>query len=350
MDDARDSSLKAGDRDYEEAVRLAADALEHARRHRCPPRPHAYEVWYTYVSGEDPALRARLDSELIKGNAVDLETIEQIYEEHFLQKRLSKGISRIGSELDAELRDALGVIAEGTSANRRFADILRTARSRIGSASGRADLRRLVNELLDLGQSQAHTAETLGAELAKVQAHVAELQRELNRLRDSAYLDHLTQIANRRHLEEVLEREIAAAQRSGQPLSFALADIDHFKAVNDRWGHAVGDAVLKHFAALLKENIKGQDTPARFGGEEFAIVLPRTSAFNAVHVVDNIRRLMADTEFVVSRTRDTIGHITVSFGVTQLLASDTVQSLIERADALLYRAKRGGRNRVEADI
>ena len=336
--------------EFEEAARLAADALDHAHRHRCPPRPHAYEVWYTYVSGEDAALRARVDSELIKRDSVDLDTIEQIYEEHFLHRRLSRGISRIGDELDAGLRDALGVIREGASSSQRFVGHLRRTQARIAGLSRKSDARRLVGELLELGEAQAAQAEAVQAELGKVQAHVAELQQELTRLRDSAYLDHLTQIANRRHLDEVLEREIAAARRSGQPLSFALGDLDHFKQVNDRYGHAIGDAVLKSFAALLKENIKGQDTPARFGGEEFAIVLPRTSVFNAGHVVGNIRRLLAETEFILSRDRRSIGRVTVSFGVTQLLAGDTVASLIERADALLYRAKHEGRDRVVSDL
>ncbi len=348
---AKATGKPSGDGDpFEEAAKLAAEALDHAHRHRCPPRPHAYEIWYTYVSGEDPALRARLDSELIREDTVDLETIEQIYEEHFLQKRLSRGITRIGDELDAGLRDALGVIREGAASSRHFVEALTEARSRAEGLGHTGRARRFISQLLELGRTHARQAEAVHEELTKVQSQVVELQHELDRLRDRAYLDHLTQIANRRHLEEVLEREIAAARRSGQPLSFALADLDHFKQVNDRYGHAIGDAVLKHFAALLKENLKGQDTPARFGGEEFALVLPRTSVFNAHHVVENIRRLMAETDFILSRDRRSIGRITVSFGVTQLLASDTLESLVERADEFLYRAKNGGRNRVESDL
>ena len=336
--------------EFEKAARLAARALDRARQHRCPPRPHAYEIWYTYVSGEDAALKARVDSELLKRDVVDPEVIEQIYEEHFLQKRLSRGITRIGNELDAGLRDALATIREGAESSHRFAERLRAARERIPGAGGRADVRRLANELLELGEMQAQQSETIHSELTRVQAQVVELQRELERLRDRAYLDHLTQIANRRHLDEVLEREIATAQRTGEPLSFALFDLDHFKQLNDAYGHAIGDAVLKHFAALLKENVKGQDTPARFGGEEFALVLPRTSVFNAHRVVDAIRRIMAETDFILSRDCSSIGRVTVSVGVTQLLASDTAATLVERADALLYRAKRGGRNRVESDL
>jgi len=108
--------------------------------------------------------------------------------------------------------------------------------------------------------------------------------------------------------------------------------------------------MLKHFAALIKDNIKGRDTPARFGGEEFAILLPNTTVYNAAKLVDSLRRLLHETDFILSRDRSAIGRMSVSFGVTQLLATDSVGDLVERADALLYRAKRNGRNRVESDL
>jgi diguanylate cyclase len=179
---------------------------------------------------------------------------------------------------------------------------------------------------------------------------VADLKRELAKLRDRAYLDHLTQIANRRHIDEVLEREIRLARESSKPLSFALADLDNFKRLNDTYGHAVGDAVLKHFGALLRGNVKGQDTPGRFGGEEFAIVFPRTSVLGAGTVAENIRRRLGEIRFILGRDGSPIGELTVSFGVTQLQPLDGMSDLVNRADGLLYRAKKLGRNRVETDM
>ena len=191
--------------------------------------------------------------------------------------------------------------------------------------------------------------ETVGSELVRAREQVAHLQRELHMLRDRAYLDHLTQIANRRHMDEMLEREIWLARNSSDPLSFALGDLDHFKKLNDSHGHAVGDAVLKHFAALMRSNIKGQDTPARFGGEEFAIIFPKTSIFGARAVSESIRKLLYGTDFGLRRDSSSIGQVSVSFGVTQLLSGDSMADLINRADELLYRAKKLGRNRVETD-
>ncbi|MGR3715434.1 MAG: GGDEF domain-containing protein [Thermohalobaculum sp.] len=348
MPEPKDKTVS--DSEFDQAARLAAKAMEHAHRHRSPPRPRAYEVWYTYVAGDDPVLRARVDSELIKTDVVDLDTIEQIYEEHFLHKRLSKGMTRIGDELDAGLRDTIAVVRDSLGSTQRFLASLKQAQSQISKVSRNHDAKRVVMELLDLGQTHAAQTEVVNAELTKARTQVLELQRELHRLRDSAYLDHLTQIPNRRHMDEVLEREITLANANGQPLSFALGDLDHFKGLNDNYGHAVGDAVLRHFAGLIKNNIKGQDTPARYGGEEFAIIFPKTSVFGAGHVTDKIRELLNGTDIILSRDRSSIGRVSVSFGVTQLLSSDSMAELIRRADGLLYRAKALGRNRVETDM
>jgi diguanylate cyclase len=338
------------DSDFDKAARLAVKAMDHAHRHRSPPQPRAYEVWYTYVAGDDPVLRARVDSELIKTDVVDLDTIEQIYEEHFLHKRLSNGMTKIGDELDTGLRDTIVVVRDSLSSNQHYLALLKQAQKKISQVSRNHDAKRVVLDLLDLGQAHAAQTEAVTTELTKARTQVVELQRELHRLRDSAYLDHLTQIPNRRHMDEVLEREINLANANGQPLSFALGDLDHFKEVNDTYGHAVGDAVLKHFAGLIKNNIKGQDTSARYGGEEFAIILPKTSVFGAGHVTDNIRKLLHDTDFILSRDRSSIGRISVSFGVTQFRPGDSMADLIRRADRLLYRAKALGRNRVETDM
>ncbi len=338
------------DSEFDEAARLAARAMDHAHRHRSPPRPRAYEVWYTYVAGEDQALSARVDSELIKADVIDLDTIEQIYEEHFLHKRLSKGMTRIGDELDAGLRDTIAVVRDSLGSTQRFLASLKQAQGQISKVSRNHDAKRVVMELLDLGQTHAAQTEVVNAELTKARTQVLELQRELHRLRDSAYLDHLTQIPNRRHMDEVLEREITLANANGQPLSFALGDLDHFKRLNDNYGHAVGDAVLRHFAGLIKNNIKGQDTPARYGGEEFAIIFPKTSVFGAGHVTDKIRELLSGTDIILSRDRSSIGRVSVSFGVTQLLSGDSMADLVRRADGLLYRAKALGRNRVEKEM
>src|ERR1700682_3701092 len=130
-----------------------------------------------------------------------------------------------------------------------------------------------------------------------------------------------------------------------------LTDIDHFKKFNDSYGHLTGDQVLRLVAISAKQNVKGQHSAARYGGEEFAIVLPNTVLRSAITVADHIRRAVMTKELMKRSTGEHLGRVTISVGVATLQNTDTVQSLIERADSCLYAAKRNGRNRVisEAD-
>ena len=125
--------------------------------------------------------------------------------------------------------------------------------------------------------------------------------------------------------------------------------LDRFKAINDTFGHQIGDEILKMFAKLLSSNVKGRDTVARFGGEEFAIILPETELDDADRLTENIRSQLESKELAVNTSGQPIGKITASFGIAQLDERDDADTLVKRADARLYEAKCAGRNRVVVD-
>jgi two-component system, cell cycle response regulator len=157
--------------------------------------------------------------------------------------------------------------------------------------------------------------------------------------------DGLTQVANKRHMSDFLEREIARATRHGRPLSLVLFDIDHFKTINDRFGHLAGDRVLVGLSALVAGQVRRDELLARYGGEEFAVVLPETNLEAAVEFAERIRGAVEAMKF------DFEGQplaVTISLGGATLLPSDTLDSLVGRADAHLYKAKDDGRNRVSS--
>jgi diguanylate cyclase len=144
----------------------------------------------------------------------------------------------------------------------------------------------------------------------------------------------------------VLARNLLEATTSTDPVSLMLADIDHFKAFNDTYGHLTGDQVLRLVGMAIKQTVKGQAVAARYGGEEFGIILPRTALREAITVGDQIRRAVMGKELMKRSTGEHLGRITVSIGVASYRRGDTIQSLIERADGCLYAAKRNGRNRL----
>ena len=161
--------------------------------------------------------------------------------------------------------------------------------------------------------------------------------------------DKLTGLYTRAYFIEGLEKEIKRTKRYQRPLSFIIADIDHFKNFNDSYGHLMGDKVLARTAQLLLENTRETDVVARYGGEEICIILSETNIKEAMLVAENLRKLVESAKFIY---QDTSVHVTLSFGVTSYVGgeSDTVQALIQRADKALYEAKQSGRNQVRKNI
>jgi len=157
-------------------------------------------------------------------------------------------------------------------------------------------------------------------------------------------IDGLTQISNKRHFLETLEREIARGQRYRRPLSLVMFDLDHFKTINDTFGHLAGDYVLKHLASAVKQRIRREDVFARYGGEEFAIVLPEIGISAAMTLAEKIRQLVERHEFRFEKTKIAV---TISVGVASTDDRDLdAETLIKLADEQLYAAKAGGRNQV----
>jgi diguanylate cyclase (GGDEF)-like protein len=169
-----------------------------------------------------------------------------------------------------------------------------------------------------------------------------KLQGDADDLRVRANTDVLTGLFNRQKMDEVLAHEIALAKRYQLTLSFVLFDIDHFKAVNDRYGHPMGDRVLMQLSALASRFVRDADVLARWGGEEFVLLAPGTDEAKAHHAAERLRVAIASATF------EGVGTMSCSFGVAQYLDGETAEALFARADAALYRAKFGGRNRVES--
>lgn len=187
----------------------------------------------------------------------------------------------------------------------------------------------------------------MGGYVNKLRHRLSDSNRQLkdavDRAEEIAMRDSLTGAYNRRHLLDVLRREIARAQRVAAPLSICLMDLDHFKSINDGWGHAAGDAVLRHFATLAATGLRAVDVFGRFGGEEFMLILPDTDAPGAAAVAERIRAAAEQEAFPGLPA----GHaVTVTIGVAGRARDEGGEALTARADLALYRGKDAGRNRV----
>ncbi len=249
----------------------------------------------------------------------------------------------IGRESDADL------LINRDSVSRRHAEISRDGEGRwrirdLGSTNGTfVNEYRLPHAFLRDGD-QVRIGDTIFKFLSGENVEAA-YHEEIYRM---TIADGLTGVANKRYFMEFLQRELAAAQRHGTPLSLVLFDIDHFKPINDERGHLCGDEVLKELSARVRPRIRREDLFARYGGEEFACILTHTAMSGGVKFAEAVRRLIADRAF------DFEGEsfsVTISVGVAELAkdGTESADDLTQRADDKLYEAKRAGRNRVVPD-
>jgi diguanylate cyclase (GGDEF)-like protein len=271
--------------------------------------------------------------------------------------------ARIETELSFDATDATLKLAERTHALlfTDELDLIRTARQLNTGSSTHVvlvgpDKEDAVLEALRAGADDVMPEEARGelfwARLTiarRIVSFATSLQSALSDNRILSTIDELTRCGNRRYFEEQFPREVARAARLRRPLALLVCDIDHFKDINDRYGHQLGDEVLRHFGERLTHGLRlGEDWVARIGGEEFAIVLPDTGRFKALAVAQRLRDRIGRMDFVTS-SRSL--KVTASFGVcaVQTPAPETTDlpaAMVAAADAALYRSKRDGRNRV----
>jgi diguanylate cyclase (GGDEF)-like protein len=205
-------------------------------------------------------------------------------------------------------------------------------------------------QILAFGHLDVDGIESLSQELVSANQELNNLMRQLymknqeleranEKITELTRTDPLTQLANRRYFDERIKEMYSLARRKSQPLSLVMTDIDKFKRVNDTFGHDAGDRVLVGYADMMKKTLRSEDLAARFGGEEFIILLPLTTLHQARVLAERIRTEIARHDFLEN------GHsVTASFGVSQLAADETIQQFIKRADSALYQAKESGRN------
>lgn len=169
------------------------------------------------------------------------------------------------------------------------------------------------------------------------------VQRSERRLHELACTDPLTQLRNRRFMLEVAQREAAVFARGGRPLSILIGDVDHFKRINDQHGHAVGDAVLRAIARVLREGVREVDHVARWGGEEFLVLLPSTGLDESHQVAERLRAAVQGLAEVEERAG--LG-LSITLGLAELQPGESIEQALMRADRALYEGKQAGRNRV----
>jgi diguanylate cyclase len=231
-------------------------------------------------------------------------------------------------------------------ANSGYVDSLKRANSALPSLNRPEQVRMVVLSLIDDNRNIQLKMSELSTKLDDSVAQIDQLRSHLADAKDEALHDPLTGLGNRRFFDLKLNQAFAAARTEASELCLAICDFDRFKTINDKFGHPVGDTVLKLFGEVLSNNVKGKDTVARIGGEEFAIIFPNTKLADAVTVANQIRAQLEAKKWMLGSSGTALGTVTASFGVAGLRTGEGTEELLRRADKALYQAKSDGRNRV----
>ena len=325
---------------------LAKAAISLMSEYDVLPVPQNYELFYIYAAGGNPEL-SRIVGEMIASGAKFTPQILRDLRERCLESgRAEKTVATVGSSIGETIEGVLGKLEVAGRSAGDYGRTLSEVGRGLGAGQSPADARKLIDGLIGATKVMVARTQGLETELHRSSEQICSLKNLLDAVRKESQTDALTGLANRKTFDIEIENAMADWRDGGVQISLLMCDIDHFKIFNDTWGHQTGDRVLRLVGGCLSENVKGRDTAARYGGEEFTVILRHTGLDNAINLANQIRASVEQKKLVKKSTGEVLGAVTISIGVAEASAGDTAETLVQRADMCLYRAKQAGRNRV----
>lgn len=322
---------------------FAAIALGKIIELELPADPHSYELWYLYATGLNQKLRGEIDDALQRQGKLSEGDVERLYAQFISPARSTGDFDRVANRLNDEVGQVVKMISAAVSSVERYDERLQESTAAAGNALSEADLKRMIEGLVSATKNIARENNSLKEQLDASKTRSEQLKNEIEAVRLQSLTDALTQIGNRQYFDGILAHEMARANESSAPLTLLMVDIDHFKRINDEYGHQMGDDVLRLVAARLKSGVRDGEV-ARYGGEEFGVVLYNKSIQIGKLIAERVRTSVEGAEMKVRSTGAPVGRITVSIGVAELKPRMSGDELVRRADEALYAAKRKGRN------
>jgi diguanylate cyclase len=338
---------KMGKLKYRDSVEKSAEylrlALQHMSKQSAALHPVSYAVWYEYVAGNNASLKSSIDEHLQKGATLDESATHDIYHQHVadinehVARRVSEGIQKVMAELSTSAARAGDQAGQFGTALEKWRDDLSAAKP---------DAKPDAGAILNLTRTMQDSVAVLKDRLDDSHREIEQLRQEVVKAREEGQADGLTGLLNRRGFDQAIAACLAELDHGNVGPSLLIADIDHFKRVNDTYGHVFGDRVLAAVGQILKKCVKGKNTAARFGGEEFIVLLPAAPVDEAGQLAEQIRTMVQGCRIKRSSDKEAVANITISLGVTGFRAGESVTDFVARADAALYVSKNEGRNRV----
>jgi len=342
----------ADEDDHKRTIQYGESAISYIKKNTLPAYPRSYELWYTYAAGYNQGLNRAINETIKTSGRISTDEMLTLYGRFLSPTRLGDRLDEVGSKVSQEVEDLVDTLKLSADATSDYGTALEQAGEKIKSVADPEKLQLYLTHLVKSTQNAVASNRKLESQLLESKKHIENLQSSLEAIRYESLTDELTTLNNRKHFENSIERVIDLSIESGRGFSLLMTDIDHFKKFNDTYGHQTGDQVLRLVALAVKQNIKAQDVGCRYGGEEFAIILPHIDLEEAATIGENIRTAVMSKELVKRSTGENLGRVTISVGVATFDDTDTAHSIVSRADEAMYLAKNAGRNlvRTETDL
>ena len=332
----------------DKAQDYASEALERIHQEGLSPVPQNFELWYVYYASCDPEVVRAIDVLVANKQKITDERCEELHQRFLSDSKENERVRQAGDQIQETIKGVKTSVHEVKEMTHEYSEVLQEAAVSLGDDAAPEIIRDKLKSLIDNTQNVIQHNQKLEDQLEKSTLVMQELQRDLELVKQQALTDGLTNLANRKAFDSEIMRIAEEAERESETFCLILLDIDHFKAFNDNYGHQVGDQVLRLVAQTLIDGVKGRDVAARYGGEEFAIILPKTNLQGGMKVADSLRMVVQGKELVNRNSGETLGRVTLSGGVSEYVAGEPIENMIERSDSALYTAKHNGRNQIAA--
>lgn len=332
--------------DRNKSIEVLRHALAHIGRQPAALNPQTFTIWYEHVCGINEGLSAALEARMAAGQAITDEEVTQLHDQFILARDARRALDA-GVLLRKLIQDVIGSAQAAGEDLSHFNLTLEQRAKALQAPLEQTAVDELVAELLgDTQQIRAMTREVTERFDASARDY-AQLQARLQHAQDLALIDPLTGLYNRRGFAEAVG-SLCTAHEPLKDVCLIFGDLDRFKSINDQYGHVLGDQVLAAVADAMRATIKGRDIAARWGGEEFVVLLPATTLEGARVLAEQLRREIGKYR-VRGPQGSVLATVTMSIGVAQGAATDSIEHLVERADRRMFAAKQRGRNCVVAD-
>jgi diguanylate cyclase len=328
----------------QESVRCFKLALPLMTKHSIPLTPENYKIWYHYVSGTNKELQEKVDSLIKQKEPFSEETNEMLYQ-HFFVEKPEKKLKEIQESLQQALLDILRELVEISGQTEKYESSVLKSVEKLSEDMSSEDIRSVLGDVLEATKEIRKSGKTAQKRLKDTKGTLEVMQKEFEEAKTELLIDFLTGVSNRKGFSETLQRFVINSTK----LCLLMIDIDNFKSFNDKYGHVVGDEVLKFVAKNIKTTLRGTDVIARYGGEEFTAILPETLLIGATNVAEQVRTSFKHLKLKRNGHKEDLGDITVSIGAAQYRSGESLKKFIDRADQALYFAKNHGRNRVATE-